>query len=120
MLVSKGPDASAKSVRLDTTEESVKDMDLSDVKCKVIQQYQVVYEISLEAEVILKVKMMGIEDEVILKVKMMSIPWEEFQWEYSDRCHERQVDNNKVLATTTRGSMRYKGLCGRCQPTEER
>ena len=70
MSVCKGPNASAESVRLDTTEESVKDMDLSDVKCKVIEQYQVVYEINLE-------------DEVILKVKMMNIPWEEFQWECS-------------------------------------
>ena len=82
MSVCKGPNASAESVRLDTTEESVKDMDLSDVKCKVIEQCQVVYEISLEDEVILKVKVMG-KDEVILKVKMMDIPWEEFQWEYS-------------------------------------
>ena len=70
MLVCKGPDAIKESVRLDTVEESVEDMDLSDVKCKLIEQYQVVYEINLE-------------DEIILQMKMMDIPWKEFQWECS-------------------------------------
>ena len=52
--------------RLDATEESVMVMDLNDVKFKVIEQYQVVYEINLKDEVI---------------GKMMNHPWKEFQWE---------------------------------------